>query len=332
MALESENVALLMDWLADDGPGRSHAGAEELVRKLAALVFQGESDWPNHADRVDAYLDGLRAWFADDGARESRFVALTGPHDDPGTLFDWFLPVVLEWEGRAARSEPGRQNGETAIGSANPNGDGTPGTEFYRLDAATGQYLYAASAGGGDWATYEQRRYSEPTRNDAYGLDCRFDRTLHVYEWYDEATEAWNDQTWADRQVARTRGPASGASAGGPAAEWDENWAMFYRANPGGAYEFADAVIPGERSSGCGEVWQSSEQVLGRRSPESAEPVAPQSAHVARSEPAEALQAEIQAAVEAALKDDPELKRILSDQEIKAVMAELAEEIIGGEG
>ena len=79
MAVESENVEQLMEWLADGSAVRSaDAAAETLVEKLGTLVFLGDQDWPNHADRVARYRDGLSTWFAEDGGgRESQFVALT---------------------------------------------------------------------------------------------------------------------------------------------------------------------------------------------------------------------------------------------------------------
>jgi hypothetical protein len=54
---------------------------------------------------------------------------------------------------------------------------------------------------------------------------------------------------------------------------------MFYRVGPGGAYEFADAVTPGERASGCGDVWLSQEQVAAQRHAQAASAVE-EAAHV----------------------------------------------------
>lgn len=208
MAVEVQNVERLMGWLAEGSAARStYVEADALAERLAALVFQGESGWPNHTDRADAYRDALGAWFAEDG-HESQFAALTGPDADPGTLFDWFLPVVQAWEQRAAHAA--------------------------------------------DLATDEQRRYSERARDDTYGLDYRYDRTYQVYEWYDEASGTWRDQTWADLYAASRHHPGAEPAGGETGAEWDENWRMFFRVGPGGVYEFADAKTPGEPGSGCG--------------------------------------------------------------------------------
>jgi hypothetical protein len=323
VAVQSENVERLMGWLAGGSPARSaHAAAEPLVAKLAALVFQGDMGWPDRTDRVDAYRDALAGWFAGDTGQESAFGDLTRADDDPGALIEWFLPVVGEWEKWAAHNESGATQGGAAAGLPNPNSDGTPGTEFYRYDEATGQYLYAPSADGPDWATYEQRRYSEPARDDNYGLDYRLDRTLHVYEWYDEAAGKWNDQTWADLYAARRHGQASAAQepADGARPEWDENWKMFYRVGPGGVYEFADAVTPGDQSSGCANEWLSHEQVLQRRDIASAPPLDP----------------EVVAAVDEAIKAtfDRQMSELddggdLSAEDLAEVMDEVREIMLG---
>jgi hypothetical protein len=167
MALESENVEKVMEWLAASGSARSaHPAAETLVAKLAVLVSEGEQDWPDNADRVDDYRDKLRAWFANDGGQEYRFVELTGPDADPGVFIDWFLPVVTAWGDRREHDEAGVQN---------PNWDGTPGTEFYRFDEALQEYSYADGPDSAEWLTYEQRRYSEPVRDENFSLVYRFD-------------------------------------------------------------------------------------------------------------------------------------------------------------
>lgn len=268
MAVQSENVEQLMGWLADGSPARSaHTAAEPLVQRLAALVFQGDASWPNHTDRVDTYRDALSGWFANDKGGESQFADLTGPGADPGALIDWLQQFAQKSEQRAAGSETGTaSDGAPPLGQQNPHGDGTPGTEYYRHDEATGQYLYAAAADSTDWATYEARRYTERAHDDNYGLDYRLDRTGQVYEWYDETTATWQDQTWADLHAAAGHDPDSTAhpADGGAQPEWDENWTMFYRVGPGGVYEFADAVTPGDKSSGCTDQWLSHEQVLAR--------------------------------------------------------------------
>lgn len=217
MAVESDNVERLMGWLADDGPARSaHPSAETLVEKLAVLVFQGEGGWPRHTGHVDLYSEALRGWFANDDGGAARFAALTGPGSDPSAFVDWFLPVVLGWEQWAAGHESGTAAadgtataGGTAAGLSNPNCDGTPGTEFYRFDAARGEYLYAAAADAEHWLTYEQRRYAEPVRDANYGLDYRYDHTTGAYEWRDEASGSWRDQAWADQYAASRPGVAA---------------------------------------------------------------------------------------------------------------------------
>ncbi|MFJ9561498.1 hypothetical protein ACIRQQ_15845 [Streptomyces fuscichromogenes] len=255
MAVESEHVELLRGWLADGSTTRStHVAAEALVQKLAVVLFQGDSQWPDHADRVDDYRDRLRERFAHDSVGESQFVALTAPDADPGVFVDWFLRVVTEWEQTGPEEADEEEAGGAGGGLRNPHADGTPGTEYYRLDPVTGEYLYAASAGSQDWASYDQRRYTEPTHRHDYGLDCRYDRLDAVYQWYDETTTTWQDQAWADENAARADlEPA-----------WDGERRVFYRLDRDGSYRYADARTPGKESSGCGEVWLTEEQAQAR--------------------------------------------------------------------
>jgi hypothetical protein len=324
VAVERANVERLSEWLADGGSARSsNPAAETLVEKLAALVFQGDSEWPNHADRIDDHRERLGAWFGDDSGHEARFIALTGADSEPGPFIDWFLPVVVGWEGRAAGHAPaGAAAEEAAAAFPNPSYDGTPGTEFYRLDEATREYLYAAGAAGGDWAGYEQRRYSEPARNDGYGLDCRYDRKDQVYEWYDASAATWRDQAWADRHAAGAADPAAEGPAADPAPAWDENWGRFYRVGSDGGYEFADAVVPGERSSGCGGVWLRQDQVLAHETP--AAPTADTHAE-ASADIENAVAAEVAAAV-AAIDGAEEL----TAEELEQIRAELVAEFGAG--
>ncbi|MEU9129919.1 hypothetical protein AB0D08_17725 [Kitasatospora sp. NPDC048540] len=264
MAVETENVECLMGWLAEGGPARTHTGGDLLVERLAVLAFQDDRGWPDDPGRAVSHRDALRVWFAGDSAGESRFVEATRPDADPGAFIDWFLPVVLAREEQATRSQEGDAGDEPCW--RNPNHDGTPGTEFYRIDPGTGGYLYAAGEDDEEWLAYEQRRYSEPARDEAYGLAYRYDRRDGTYEWYDEQSAGWRDQAWADARAAGTDGAASGASDRSEAA-WDGNVRMFYRLGPDGAYEYADARSPGNGSSGCGEVWLSAEQARTRVMP-----------------------------------------------------------------
>lgn len=306
MTVDSGNVEQVMAWLADGSPARSaNAAGGQLVQKLAVLVFQGDSSWPNHADRVDAYRDGLAGWLAGDRGRESQFIELTNADADPGVFIDWFLGVLPEWEQWAAHNEVGTAvDGVAAAGLQNPNSDGTPGTEFYRFDEATGDYLYAPTADSTDWVTYEGRRYSEPERDDNYGLDYRLDRTNHVYEWYDEGSGTWKDQTWANLYAARRHDPAAQQTpAGGAQPEWDESWAMFYRVGPGGVYEFADAGTPGDASSGCSGPWLSHEQVLARAA---------------------------RRAIDSAIAAQPQLGDGLTEEDFEIAIAKLTEMALGG--
>ncbi|GGN16224.1 hypothetical protein [Streptomyces fuscichromogenes] len=265
MAVERENIETLMRWLADGSPARSaHAGADALVEKLAAVVFGGEWAWPDRADQADVYRDRMRDWFTGDSGHEDQFTELTAPDADPGMFIDWFLPVVVEREGREVRDAAGQpEDGERETGWANPNFDGTPGTEFYRADEATGEYLYASREAGPDWAAYDERRYLEPARDDSYGLDCRYDRRDGVYEWYDEASGTWEDQAWADEYTARGD-DGTGNAADRSEAVWDDNWRMFYRLDLDGVYQYADARSPGDQPSGCGDVWLTAEQAQQR--------------------------------------------------------------------
>jgi hypothetical protein len=293
MAVESENVQKLMEWLAPESPARSTlATAEILAQKLAAVVFHDDAQWADRPDQADSYRDTLSAWFAADGGHEQQFAALTAPDADPGTFVDWFLPVVTGWE------------------------------------VAAGQQS-AAAQDGGDGATSEQGRYSEPARDDTYGLTYRYDHEDGVYEWYDEAGHTWQNQAWADQhavggQSATAQAPETSSPAD-PAPEWDENWNMFYRVDAGGAYQFADAVTPGDRSSGCGDTWLSHEQVLARAAGQQQQTAAAGP----RAAAADAVHSDMLAAVGSVLDARPELGGILTDEHIKAVMADVANELIG---
>jgi hypothetical protein len=320
MAVEAANVQQMMGWLAQGGAVASSPAAEALVQRLAAVVFQGDAQWADRPEQADAHADALSAWL---GAEESQFADLTKPDADPGVFVDWFLLVVAGWRG------PTAGDGGAAAGLENPNFDGTSGTEFYRFDEAAQEYQYSSAADGGDWATYEQRRYAEPARSGAYGLAYRYDQRDGVYEWYDEAGGMWQDQAWADQHAAAgsgaaAQGPAAGSPAG-PTPEWNENWTMFYRVDADGAYQFADAVSPGDEASGCSDVWLSQEQAsarsaAGQRRPAAADP------HAAA---ATALHNAMLAAVGSAFEADPELRDTLSDEHIKALLADVAREVIG---
>lgn len=261
MAVESENVQTLMEWLAQGSPVRSALpAAEALIEKLVAVVFQGDAQWTDRRDHADDYRDTLSAWLAADSGHEQQFAALTTPGADPGMFVDWFLPVVARWESVAA----GQQS--------------------------------AATQDNGDVAAAEPGRYSEPARDDAYGLIYRYDHQTGVYEWYDEASQIWQDQAWADQHTtggpgATTHTPADDSPAG-PAPGWDENWKMFYRVDANGAYQFADALIPGDKSSGWDEQWLSQEQVVARTS--APQPTATPAATATATDPHGALGAKVQ--------------------------------------
>ncbi|MFI9275291.1 hypothetical protein ACIGXM_31955 [Kitasatospora sp. NPDC052896] len=321
MAVESENVQRLQEWLAVGGPAQSvNAAAEVLAEKLAVVAFDGERGWPERSDRVDAYRDVLRARFADDSGSEYQFVELTSLEADPGILVDWFLPIVLGWEVRdplEAADSIGSDG--TDPGLYNPNCDGTPGTEYYRFDDDTQEYLYAATPDSQEWATYEQRRYAEPARHDDYGLDYRYDRKDGAHQWYDVATATWQDQTWADAFTAQGGAPGAGASVDDPAFAWDDEWGMFYRAAPGGGHEFADALTPGDEASGCSGTWLNRDQALARRAEEA--PPEP------RGQDRESLKTEMRSVAAAILDDDPSLKKNLTKEDIEEIIATMAAEL-----
>lgn len=315
MAVESENVRTVMEWLAQDGPVRSDGGpaAGALAEKLAAVVFQGDAQWPDRPDQADGYRDALSVWLAVDSGLEQQFAALTTPDADPRMFVDWFLTVVTGWES---------------------------------LDSPQQS---AAAEDGGDAAGAEPGRYSEPARDDGYGLTYRYDHQAGVYEWYDEVGQTWQDQTWADQYAAGGSGATGYASADAyptadspsaaplaavapaasaataPAPAWDENWKMFYRVDADGMYQFADAVIPGDKSSGWDETWLSHEQVVERTTAPQQQPEAT-GPHAAA---ADALHNAMLAAVGSALESDPALKDVLTDDHIKAVLADVAREVIG---
>lgn len=150
---------MLRGWLAEDSPVRSgNASAGDLAEKLAGLgLGQG---WPDHPEKVDEYARSLSGWFGDDAASEATFASLTQSSGDADALINWLLQWVEVWlhgdsgsEGSSAQGEGGQE----PKGQLNPNSDGTPGTQYYRVDGA-GTYLYAASEDSGEWLTYEQRQ------------------------------------------------------------------------------------------------------------------------------------------------------------------------------
>jgi hypothetical protein len=318
MAVDIENVQKLMGWLAQDSPARSTvAAAETLVGKLAAVVFQGDAQWTERSDQADSHRDTLSAWFAGDtdSGSEQQFATMTTPDAGPGMFVDWFLPVVTRWESQAA---------------------GQQSADGWQSPAVQGNGSSSAAGSG---------RYSEPARDDGYGLTYRYDHHGGGYEWYDEAGQTWQDQAWADQHAAAGPGsadrsaaaatasaaattPGADASAG-PAPVWDENWKMFYRVDAGGAYQFADAVTPGDRASGSGGTWLSQEQAAARAAgehhPASATDPAATDPNAAA---ADALHNSMLAAVESAFEADPSLKVVLTDEHIKAVLADVAQELI----
>jgi hypothetical protein len=319
MAVEPQNVRILMGWLAQDSHVRSEvAAAGMLGEKLAQVVFQGDAQWADRPDQIDGYCDTLNAWLATDSGNEQQFIALTVPEADPAAFVDWFLQVVTEWESRAAGQQTGAQ--QTT----------------------------------GDPSAAEPGRYSEPARADNYGLTCRYDSQAGVYEWYDEAGQTWRDQAWADQHAADATGGAGAAGPGAqaPAAdasaesapEWDENWKMFYRVDSGGAYQFADAVTPGERASGCSGTWLSHDQVARTTTEQAAEQATEHATEQVTGQAtgqqqslatdphaaaADAMHKAMLAAVGSAFESDPALKGVLTDEHIKAVLADVAKEVIG---
>ncbi|GGN28026.1 hypothetical protein [Streptomyces fuscichromogenes] len=301
MAVESENVEQLREWLAQGGPVRSACtAADVLADKLAVVVFESDAQWPERADQVDDYRDRLRDRFADDTTRAYHFVELTAPGADPDVFVDWFLRVVTEWEQTAPDG--------AGLGLPNPHTDGTPGTEYYRLDPVTQEYLYAPTADSHDWATYDRRRYAEPTHHHAYGLDYRYDRLDSVHQWYDETTATWQDQAWADEHAAR--------EDAGPVPRWDHDWQMFHRVGRDGTHEFADAVTPGDRFSGCGDTWLTHAEVLERDAPE--KPAAPAAETAAPSG-----EDSVRATVASVLRENRDLREGLTPEEVDAVIADL---------
>jgi hypothetical protein len=308
-----------MGWLSDDAGAVS--GADQVTEDLATLVFQGDREWPDHQDQAAGYADDISAWLA--GDTESEFITLTAESGDLAAFISWMTPVLDQWK---APEEEG-QEGPEGQGLANPNydSDPTPGTEYYRYDEATGEYLYAATADGADWATYEQRRYSDPTWNDGYGLSYRHDQRDQVYEWYDEQDGTWKDQAWADQYAAGGAGQADAVGAGSPAA-WDQDWQMFYRIGPDGQYEYADAVVPGDESSGSSEVWLSYEQAVTRAAPAGQETGQEADVEVSQEEISAILDDpdQVQSVIDELLAD-PDLAQIPEDERMQLVSQVLDE-------
>jgi hypothetical protein len=109
------------------------------------------------------------------------------------------------------------------------------------------------------WAIFSSYRFDVPVWDENYGLFYRYDKLTGEYEWASEAdSAAWMSQAEADAQMAAWA-EASQAEAAQYAAEsvaeWDENWGMFYRLGATGAYEYAHAVRPFDKDSGCGGNW-----------------------------------------------------------------------------
>jgi hypothetical protein len=316
-----------MGWLSDDGG--AGAGADQVTEDLATLVFQGDREWPDHQDQAAGYADDISAWLT--GDTESEFITQTAESGDPAAFISWMTPVLEQWKAPAAPDEEG-QEGPEGQGNPNYDSDPTPGTEYDRYDEATGDYLYAATAdGSAGWATYDQRRYADPAWNDGYGLSYRHDQRDQVYEWYDEQDGTWKDQAWADQHAAGGAGQAAAAGAeaeAASAAAWDQDWQMFYRIGPDGQYEYADAVVPGDESSGSSEVWLSYEQVATRAAP------APAGQETGETAEVEMSQEEISAfladpdqeqAVIDELLADPDLAQIPDDERNQLISDVLAE-------
>jgi hypothetical protein len=336
MPVAKDNMLVVMQWLASDVPG-----APKVAEDLALLVFQGDMLWMNDTANADYYAETISAWVT--GSAETRFTALTEPDSESPEFIDWITGLIAEWRAAAGQEEVGQDGG----GLENPNyaDDPTPGTQFYRYDDASGTYLYSDQAAGDDWATYEQRRYSEPAFDDGYGLGYRYDKRDEVYEWLDEESGTWNGQEWADAYAASRGAAAQGAAeaesgdAAGPAT-WDENWQMFYRIGADGTYQYADPVVPGDQASGCTEEWLSYEQVMARAAApdQSAETEpAPQAGREQGEESApeeavmiaaEQLQNELLLAAEEAFQDFD--FGDLSEDDIKRALAEVAQGLISG--
>lgn len=340
-------MLVVMQWLSSDVPG-----GPEVAESLALLVFQGDMLWMNDVANADYYAETISAWVT--GSAEGTFAELTQEGSESAPFISWITPVIGEWRAAAGQEE----SGQDGAGLENPNyaDDPTPGTQFYKYDDGSGTYLYAAEAVSDDWATYEQRRYSEPAFDDGYGLGYRYDKRDEVYEWLDEKAGTWNSQEWADAYAAEQAAAQGAAEAAPEAAAWDENWQMFYRIGPDGAYQYAHAVVPGDPSSGCGEDWLSYEQVMAQAEPaepqagaeeseeatESAaeEPVlqgVPKQAFQPEPEPleqdavmiaAEELQNELLLAAEEALQEAD--FEGLSEEEIRSALAEVAQGLISG--
>ena len=327
MSVPEQNIKTMMQWLGDPQVISASPKAEDITEDLAELVFLGDAEWLNYQDRAARYATDISAWLGDD---ESQFITLTAENADPPAFITWMDSVLPRWKAEASKDEAGHQG----QGLPNPNHstDPTPGTQFYKYDAPSETYLYSATAAGSDgWATYEQRRYSEATWDENYGLRYRYDKRDEVYQWYDEDNGTWNSQDWADQYAARHASQAAAAAAPGAepqavsAAEWDENWQMFYRIGPGGAYQYADAVIPGNASSGSSEVWLSYEQVMTRATPEQAgpEPGGEQEAQKAAINPSPE---EVDAFSNQLLQEHPEFAEIPEERR-QQIMAEVLDEL-----
>lgn len=130
-------------------------------------------------------------------------------------------------------------------------------------------------------------RYTDPVEAEGYGMRCRFDRLSQVYEfeYVDENSRVWwLDQATADQMIAQPQQPApqpqpepavpAPAPAPAPAPEWDEQWRTFRRLSPQNTWEFCEAKVPGDRSSGPDDNWATPEVIAQRRTPPP-QPVAP---------------------------------------------------------
>jgi hypothetical protein len=112
-------------------------------------------------------------------------------------------------------------------------------------------------------------RYGEPVSDENYGMDYRYDKLLGAYEWEDPRSPGtWLSQEEADllaAQWARDDPAAAAEAAWDPAAEWDENWGMFYRLDPDGTYRYAHAAAPGAVESGPDGRWLTYEEAAAAR-------------------------------------------------------------------
>lgn len=229
---EDANVTQLMEWLrSPDAP----SDAVQLREELAYLLFYGDPTWASYDDQVSDYRGILAEWFADDSSSESQFIELTKPgiesENARADLVTWFTPLVERWKQEAKDTE-----GNVEKGLPNPryDTDRTPGTQFYYYDSHNEVYLYASTADApdDDWLSYEDRRYTQVSYDDARETSYRQDVVTNDHEFLSRARPGiWLTEAEWDQEVEDSGDEADSDEPQYTAPVYDATFEMYRRFN-----------------------------------------------------------------------------------------------------